>query len=70
MLLIALVTSLLFAGTPAAAADGYGRVAFANSGAPAAQADFSQGMALLHDFEYPAAAEAFRRAQSADPGFA
>ena len=70
MLLVALVTSLLFAGTPAAAADGYGHVAFANSGAPAAQADFIQGMALLHDFEYPAAAAAFRRAQSADPGFA
>ena len=70
MLLVALVTSLLLAVTPAAAADGYGHVAFANSGAPAAQADFIQGMALLHDFEYPAAAAAFRRAQSADPGFA
>ena len=70
MLLVALVTSLLLAVTPAATADGYGHVAFANSGAPAAQADFIQGMALLHDFEYPAAAAGFRRAQSADPGFA
>jgi len=70
MLIVALITSLLFSVTPAATADGYGRVAFANSGAPAAQADFSQGMALLHDFEYPAAATAFQRAQSADPGFA
>jgi tetratricopeptide (TPR) repeat protein len=70
MLIVALVTSFLFIGTPAAPADGYGHVAFANSGAPAAQADFIQGMALLHDFEYPAAAAAFRRAQSADPGFA
>jgi tetratricopeptide (TPR) repeat protein len=48
----------------------FGHVSFANSGAPAAQADFSQAMALLHDFEYPAAAAAFRRAQAADPGFA
>jgi tetratricopeptide (TPR) repeat protein len=70
MLVVVLVTSLLFAATPPAAAEGYGHVAFANSGAPAAQADFSQGMALLHDFEYPAAAAAFRRAQSTDPGFA
>jgi tetratricopeptide (TPR) repeat protein len=70
MLIIALITSLLFAGTTPAPAEGYGHVSFANSGAPAAQADFSQGMALLHDFEYPAAATAFQRAQSADPGFA
>ena len=61
---------LLVAGTPAFADGGYGKVAFANSGAPAAQADFAAGLALLHDFEYPAAAEAFRRAQTADPGFA
>jgi tetratricopeptide (TPR) repeat protein len=70
MFIVVLITSLLFAGTPAATADGYGKVTFANSGAPAAQADFSQGMALLHDFEYQAAAAAFKRAQSADPGFA
>jgi tetratricopeptide (TPR) repeat protein len=62
--------SLLFAGSPASADGSYGHVAFANSGSPAAQADFLAGLALLHDFEYPAAAEAFRRAQSADPGFA
>ncbi len=70
MLIFALITSLLFAGAPASTVDGYGHVAFANSGAPAAQADFSQGLALLHDFEYAAAAAAFRRAQSGDPGFA
>jgi tetratricopeptide (TPR) repeat protein len=70
---------LLFSGRAALLADAvaapaetgsFGRVEFANSGAPAAQADFAAGMALLHDFEYPAAAEAFRRAQAADPGFA
>ena len=62
----------LHAETPGAAAKPgvFGQVDFANSGAKAAQADFAVGMALLHDFEYPAAAEAFRRAQEADPGFA
>jgi len=70
MLAIVFTVSLLFAGSPASADGGYGHVDFANSGAPAAQADFLTGLALLHDFEYPAAAEAFRRAEAADPGFA
>jgi tetratricopeptide (TPR) repeat protein len=48
----------------------YGHVAFANSGSPAAQKDFLEGLALLHDFEYQAAADAFRRAQTTDPDFA
>ena len=48
----------------------YGHVVFANSGSPAAQKDFLEGLALLHDFEYPAAADAFRRAQTTDPAFA
>ncbi|MDQ1349131.1 MAG: hypothetical protein QG573_2509 [Acidobacteriota bacterium] len=54
----------------AVSAGSFGRVDFANSGAAAAQADFASGLALLHDFEYAAAAEAFVRAQTADPGFA
>ena len=70
MLAIAFTLSLLFAGSPASADGAYGHVDFANSGSPAAQADFLAGMALLHDFEYPAAADAFRRAEAADPGFA
>ena len=72
MTVVALVVLLLFVGTPApaTAAGGYGHVDFANSGAAAAQAPFLEGMALLHDFEYSAAASAFRRAQAADPGFA
>jgi tetratricopeptide (TPR) repeat protein len=66
---------LLFAialviGPLAAAAPEYGHVDFANSGAPAAQTDFLDGVALLHDFEYDDAAAAFRRAESADPDFA
>ena len=70
MLAIAFALSLIFAGSPASADGGYGHVDFANSGAPSAQADFLEGLALLHDFEYPAAAAAFRRAEAADPGFA
>ena len=60
---------LLLVGSPVAATGSFGQVTFANSGAASAQADFLSGLALLHDFEYPAAAEAFRRAQATDPGF-
>jgi hypothetical protein len=78
VLLVVLIISLLFPGALLGSVNSYGdglgeqfgHVSFANSGAPAAQADFLQAMALLHDFEYPAAAAAFRRAQSTDPGFA
>ncbi|MFN8176306.1 MAG: hypothetical protein U0167_00065 [bacterium] len=49
---------------------GVGSVAFANSGAAAAQKDFQRGLAQLHNFEYQDAAEAFRRAEAIDPGFA
>lgn len=47
-----------------------GKVSFANSGAPAAQAAFHRGLAQLHNFEYEAAIAAFREAQGSDPGFA
>ena len=70
MYVIALTISLLLAGSQASAGGGYGHVDFANSGAPAAQADFLDGLALLYDFEYPAAAAAFRRAEALDPSFA
>lgn len=76
MFALVLITSLLFAAPPVTNSFGdglgeqFGKVSFANSGAPAAQADFLQAMALLHDFEYPAAAAAFRRVQAVDPGFA
>jgi len=68
VLLLILLMSLL---TPPSTDDGqYGHVIFANSGSPAAQKDFLEGLALLHDFEYQAAADAFRRAQATDPAFA
>jgi tetratricopeptide (TPR) repeat protein len=47
-----------------------GVVAFANSGAPAAQATFLHGLAQLHNFEYGAALADFRAAEKIDPGFA
>ena len=62
--------ALLSAAIPAAAQAPVGQVAFENSGAPAAQAPFLRGLALLHNFEYAPAAAAFREAQAADPGFA
>ena len=55
---------------PATKSAGLGVVAFANSGAPAAQEPFLRGLALLHSFEYEEAAEGFRQAQQADPAFA
>src|SRR5690349_10291597 len=47
----------------------YGEVAFANSGAAVAQPAFLRGVALLHNFQYPDAADAFREAQRLDPSF-
>jgi hypothetical protein len=67
---VSLAVLLFLAASPAFSGGGYGHVEFANSGAPAPQADFLEGMALLHDFEYKSAAAAFRRAEAVDPGFA
>ena len=50
-------------------ADSFGHVSFVNSGAPAAQRDFLDGLALLHDFEYDYARAAFVRAETIDPSF-
>ena len=51
------------------ASSGVGEVSFANTGAEAAQPAFLRGLALLHDFEYPSAAQSFREAQKIDPSF-
>jgi tetratricopeptide (TPR) repeat protein len=47
-----------------------GRTEFPTSGSPAAQEHFLRGALLLHSFEYPDAAEEFRKAEAAEPGFA
>jgi tetratricopeptide (TPR) repeat protein len=64
-----IVVAFLFAANAFAQNDA-GEVAFANSGAPEAQAPFLRGLALLHDFEYESAAQSFRRAETIDPSFA
>ncbi|HSE27400.1 MAG TPA: hypothetical protein VLA95_04170 [Gemmatimonadales bacterium] len=51
-------------------AERLGTIAFPNSGAPEAQADFVRGVLLLHSFEYGTAVASFRAAQARDPGFA
>ncbi|HKO57263.1 MAG TPA: hypothetical protein VJ276_15410 [Thermoanaerobaculia bacterium] len=65
-----LIAALLFAATAAFGQNDVGEVAFANSGAAEAQPAFLRGLALLHNFEYADAAEAFREAQKIDPSFA
>lgn len=61
---------LLFCGANTLAQQDVGEVAFANSGAPAAQGDFLRALAQLHNFEYDDAAEHFRKAEQLDPNFA
>jgi len=53
----------------AAGIEGLGHVDFPNTGPAAAQEPFLRGVLLLHSFEYPDAAEAFREAQAAAPDF-
>ncbi|MEZ4586607.1 MAG: hypothetical protein R2909_09435 [Gemmatimonadales bacterium] len=61
---------LVAAAAVAPAAAQLGSVAFPSSGSAAAQPAFLRGVLLLHSFEYGRAAQAFREAQQADPGFA
>jgi len=69
---ILLSTALSTAGTASAqeAASDLGKVDFRTSGSPAAQSHFLRGAAALHSFWYDEAADAFRDAQKAEPGFA
>jgi tetratricopeptide (TPR) repeat protein len=65
-----LVAPVMLAPTCRASDQSLGVVSFANSGSRAAQADFLTGLAQLHNFQYPQAAEAFQHAESLDPNFA
>jgi hypothetical protein len=47
-----------------------GTIHFPTSATGAAQTAFLAGVKGLHNFEFDTAAEAFREAQKADPGFA
>lgn len=64
------IALVLFAVTASAAEPTVGSLTFPNSGSEAAQKSFLYGLAQLHNFEYEDAAEAFRRAEETDPGFA
>ncbi len=55
---------------PRIASQELGTITFPTSGAPAAQQTFLDGVKSLHSFQFDEAAEAFRRAQKADPTFA
>jgi tetratricopeptide (TPR) repeat protein len=55
---------------PPEPACGFGGVSLSTSGSTAAQPTFLCGVAALHSFEYEEANDAFKRAQSIDPGFA
>ena len=57
-------------GAPPSPAPAMGAVVFPNSGSPAAQPAFIQGVLALHSFMYDDAAAAFREAQRLDPNFA
>ena len=60
----------LFLAVAAPGAQELGTITFPTSGAAAAQPAFLEGVKALHSFEFDPAAEAFRRAQKADPTFA
>jgi tetratricopeptide (TPR) repeat protein len=47
-----------------------GTITFPTSGSPAAQKPFLEGVMFLHNFQFDEAAEAFQKAQQADPAFA
>ena len=64
------VAAFLVAGLAQAGSQELGTISFPTSGAPAAQPAFLEGVKALHSFQFDEAAEAFRRAQKADPSFA
>lgn len=69
-LTIALGAALAFAAAPGFAASDLGKLDFPTSAPPAAQEHFVRGVAALHNFWYDEAADEFRAAEKAEPGFA
>ena len=65
----ALIASLQLSCATASPAQSVGETSFENSGAPAAQAEFTRGLAQLHNFEYDDAAAHFHKAQEIDGAF-
>ncbi len=62
--------SLVFLLTSRPSSQEFGTIAFPTSATGAAQDAFLIGVKALHNFQFDEAAEAFRTAQQADPGFA
>jgi tetratricopeptide (TPR) repeat protein len=62
-------TALVFPLLAALHAQELGTITFPTSGAAAAQPAFLEGVKALHSFQFDEAAEAFRRAEKADPNF-
>jgi tetratricopeptide (TPR) repeat protein len=69
-LLILVLSFATFARAQAPKLDDVGLVNFATSGSSEAQPYLLRGLAQLHNFEYPDAANLFRQAQKLDPSFA
>jgi tetratricopeptide (TPR) repeat protein len=67
--LFAVTLVATFAWTPISSQE-LGTISFPTSGAAGAQAAFLEGVKDLHNFQFDEAAEAFKRAQKADPNFA
>src|SRR5919109_5320507 len=67
---IGLTAALLVIALAYTSAQELGTIRFPTSGAAAAQPAFLEGVKALHSFQFDEAAEAFRRAQKADPDFA
>jgi tetratricopeptide (TPR) repeat protein len=61
---------LAVAAVPCFAASDLGKLDFPTSASPAAQEHFLRGVAALHSFWYDEAADEFRAAEAAEPGFA
>jgi tetratricopeptide (TPR) repeat protein len=73
LVLVWLAAALALPASLAAAekkAESLGRIDFPTTASPAAQKHFLRGVAALHSFWYDEAADAFRAAQEAEPGFA
>ncbi len=69
-LTVALGAVLAFASVPCFAASDLGKLDFPTSASPAAQEHFVRGVGALHSFWYDEAADEFRAAETAEPGFA
>jgi tetratricopeptide (TPR) repeat protein len=65
-----LTGALLIVGLASGSAQELGTISFPTSGTAAAQPAFLEGVKALHSFQFDEAAEAFRRAQKADPNLA